>query len=430
MSLLIKNGRVINPATDTDGIMDLLIEGTKVVKAAKNIPEEADQVIDAKGLCVAPGFIDLHVHLREPGFEYKETIKTGSRAAARGGYTSICPMPNTKPAIDSADMVKFIINKAKEDAIVHVLPVGAVTKGQQGQELADIAGMAEAGAVAISEDGKSVMNASLYRDAMKLAEEHSLLVMAHCEDINLVNGGCVNAGPAAEQLGVKGISNSVEDVITARDILLAKETKASLHLCHCSTKDSVSFIRWGKEEGVKVTAEVCPHHFSMTCDEIPGNDANYKMNPPLRAKADVEALKAGLHDGVIDCISTDHAPHSAEEKKKTLESAPFGIVGSETAFSLSYTNLVKGGVLTLPELIERMSTVPAKILGINKGDISEGKTADLVLFDPEAEYVIDASEFASKGKNTPFGGRKVQGRVCMTIVDGRVVFDASIGFIG
>ncbi len=430
MSLLIKNGRVINPATDTDGIMDLLIEGTRVVKAAKNIPEEADQVIDAKGLCVAPGFIDLHVHLREPGFEYKETIKTGSRAAARGGYTSICPMPNTKPAIDSADMVKFIINKAKEDAIVHVLPVGAVTKEQQGQELADIAGMAEAGAVAISEDGKSVMNASLYRDAMKLAEEHSLLVMAHCEDINLVNGGCVNAGPAAEQLGVKGISNSVEDVITARDILLAKETKASLHLCHCSTKDSVSFIRWGKEEGVKVTAEVCPHHFSMTCDEIPGNDANYKMNPPLRAKADVEALKAGLHDGVIDCISTDHAPHSAEEKKKTLESAPFGIVGSETAFSLSYTNLVKGGVLTLPELIERMSTVPAKILGINKGDISEGKTADLVLFDPEAEYVIDASEFASKGKNTPFGGRKVQGRVCMTIVDGRVVFDASIGFIG
>ena len=430
MSLLIKNGRVINPVTDTDGIMDLLIEGTKVVKAAKNIPEEADQVIDAKGLCVAPGFIDLHVHLREPGFEYKETIKTGSRAAARGGYTSICPMPNTKPAIDSADMVKFIINKAKEDAIVHVLPVGAVTKGQQGQELADIAGMAEAGAVAISEDGKSVMNASLYRDAMKLAEENSLLVMAHCEDINLVNGGCVNAGPAAERLGVKGISNSVEDVITARDILLAKETKASLHLCHCSTKDSVSFIRWGKEEGVKVTAEVCPHHFSMTCDEIPGNDANYKMNPPLRAKADVEALKAGLHDGVIDCISTDHAPHSAEEKEKPLESAPFGIVGSETAFSLSYTNLVKGGVFTLPELIESMSTVPAKILGINKGDISEGKTADLVLFDPEAEYVIDASEFASKGKNTPFGGRKVQGRVCMTIVDGRVVYDASRGFIG
>lgn len=430
MSLLIKNGRVINPATDTDGIMDLLIDGTRVVKAAKNIPEEADQVIDAKGLCVAPGFIDLHVHLREPGFEYKETIKTGSRAAARGGYTSICPMPNTKPAIDSADMVKFIINKAKEDAIVHVLPVGAVTKGQQGQELADIAGMVEAGAVAISEDGKSVMNASLYRDAMKLAEEHSLLVMAHCEDINLVNGGCVNAGPAAERLGVKGISNSVEDVITVRDILLAKETKASLHLCHCSTKDNVSFIRWGKEEGVKVTAEVCPHHFSMTCDEIPGNDANYKMNPPLRAKEDVEALKAGLHDGVIDCISTDHAPHSAEEKKKPLESAPFGIVGSETAFSLSYTNLVKGGVLTLPELIERMSTVPAKILGIGKGDISEGKTADLVLFDPEAEYVIDASEFASKGKNTPFGGRKVQGRICMTIVDGKVVYDASRGFIG
>lgn len=430
MSLLIKNGRVINPATDTDGIMDLLIEGTRVVKAAKNIPEEADQVIDAKGLCVAPGFIDLHVHLREPGFEYKETVKTGSRAAARGGYTSICPMPNTKPAIDSADMVKFIINKAKEDAIVHVLPVGAVTKGQQGQELADIAGMAEAGAVAISEDGKSVMNASLYRDAMKLAEENSLLVMAHCEDINLVNGGCVNAGPAAERLGVKGISNSVEDVITARDILLAKETKVSLHLCHCSTKDSVSFIRWGKEEGVKVTAEVCPHHFSMTCEEIPGNDANYKMNPPLRAKEDVEALREGLHDGVIDCISTDHAPHSAEEKKKPLESAPFGIVGSETAFSLSYTNLVKGGVLTLPELIKRMSTVPAKILGIDKGDISEGKTADIVLFDPEAEYVIDASEFASRGKNTPFGGRKVQGRVCMTIVDGKVVYDVSRGFIG
>ena len=287
-------------------------------------------MVDAEGCYVMPGFIDLHVHLRDPGLEYKEDIQTGTKAAAHGGFTTIVAMPNTKPVVDRPDIVDYVTHKAASVTKIHVLQAGAVTKGQQGKELADIAGMKKAGSPAISEDGKSVMNAQIYREGMKLAAENDMAVLAHCEDINMVNGGVLNADAKSESLGMKGITNSVEDVIVARDILLAKETGVRLHLCHCSTKDSVQMVKQAKEEGLPVTAEVCPHHFTLCSEDIPGDDANYKMNPPLRTREDMEALREGLRLGIMDVISTDHAPHSAEEKNQSIEKAPFGIVGLET----------------------------------------------------------------------------------------------------
>lgn len=423
MRLLIKNGRILDPATHTDAVRQLLIQdGVIVGMYGADETLEADKVIDATDCFVMPGLIDMHVHLREPGFEYKETIRTGALAAAHGGYTSICPMPNTRPAIDSPKMIEYINDKAKTDAVIHVLPIGAVTIGQKGEKLTDIAGMAKAGAIGISEDGKSVMNAALYREGMKEAAKAGILVMAHCEDKNLVGKGCLNQGKKSEELGVPGISNAVEDVITARDIILAKETGVHLHLCHCSTKDSVAMVREAKKDGVAVTAEVCPHHFSMCEDDIVSNDGNFKMNPPLRSKADVQALKEGLRDGIMEVISTDHAPHHAEEKAKPVTEAPFGIVGSETAVALTITNLVDTGYLTPMQMAEKMSYNPARILGIPKGSLEAGKAADVVVIDPHAEYCIDVNTFASKGKNTPFHGKKVHGRVLYTICDGEIVY--------
>ncbi len=422
MNILIKNGRVINPATHFDDIADVYVVDGKVELIDTDITKDADTVIEAGGCFVMPGFIDLHVHLREPGFEYKETIKTGAMAAARGGYTSICPMPNTKPATDSPEMIKLITDKAAKEAVVNVLPVGAVTIGQAGNEVTDIVGMKAAGAYAISEDGKSVMNSELYKEAMVQAASANVPVFAHCEDKNLVNGGVINAGKKSEEFGVNGISNAVEDIITARDILLAKETGVKLHLCHCSTKDSVKMIKLAKEDGVRVTGEVCPHHFALSEADMNVADSNYKMNPPLRKEEDVLALKRGLMNNIMDVISTDHAPHSEEEKKKSIEEAPFGIVGLETAASLTYTVLVEGGYLTPMQMAEKMSYNPAKVLEIDKGNIQKGKIADIVVFDPNEEYVINVDEFASKGKNTPFGGMKVKGRVKYTMVSGNIVF--------
>ncbi len=421
MITLIKGGYVLNPATGLEGVYDVLVQDDVIAEIAPEITAEAHRVIDAAGKYVMPGFIDLHVHLREPGFEYKETIATGAMAAAVGGFTTICPMPNTKPVIDSKAMVEYLNFKAEAEAPINIIPVGAVTVGQGGETLADIDGMAAAGALALSEDGKSVMNPLLYKEGMKRAAAAGLVVLAHCEDRNLLAGGVMNAGKKAEELGMPGITNSVEDVITARDILLAKETGVKLHLCHCSTADSVALVRMGKEIGVQVSAEVCPHHFAMTEDEIPGDDANYKMNPPLRTQADVDALIQGLKDGTMEVISTDHAPHSAEEKKKSIKDAPFGIVGSETAFALSMTALVKPGHLTPMQLVEKMSANPAKVIGIDKGNIAPGKIADLVIADPDAEYTIDVNTFVSKGKNSPFHGKKVYGRVLLTMVSGEVV---------
>ena len=422
MILLIKNGHVINPATETDEVADILAEDGKVVKMEKNIKAKADRVIDAKGCYVMPGFIDMHVHLRDPGQEQKETIETGCNAAAHGGYTTILAMPNTRPVVDNPDVVKYVQNKAKTVGVVNVLQVGAITKGQQGKELADIRGMYEAGIPAISEDGRSVMNSELYREAMEIAAELDIPVLAHCEDINLVNGGVMNEDAHSKELGLRGITNSVEDIIVARDIMLSGDTGAKLHLCHCSTKDSVKMVRIAKEDGVSVSAEVCPHHFAMTEDEIAGDDANYKMNPPLRSAADVEALVDGLADGTMEAISTDHAPHGEEEKKQSIAKAPFGIVGSETAYALSVTHLVKTGKLTPLQLVEKMSTNPCRILSVPGGTLSVGAPADITIADMDSEYVIDKNTFLSKGKNTPFDGAKVNGRVYYTIVGGNIVY--------
>lgn len=426
MNLWIKNGHLLDPANDRNEICDLYVKDGKVAcvgsLSSGRIPEEEVTVIDASGKYVMPGFLDLHVHLREPGFEYKETIRTGTAAMAKGGFTAVCPMPNTKPATDCPEMIRRVLEIAEKDSPIHVYPVGAVTKGQMGEEMTDIAGMVKAGAKAISEDGKSVMNAELYREAMREATKADIPVMAHCEDRNMVGKGAMNAGAKADELGIQGITNAVEDVIVARDILLAKETGARLHLCHCSTEDSVKMIRAAKEDGVKVSGEVCPHHFAMTEDEIPGDDANYKMNPPLRSSTDVEELCRGIADGTMEAISTDHAPHGEEEKKKSIAEAPFGIVGSETAYALTVTHLVKKGYLTPMQLVERMSTNPCRILGVPGGNLAEGMPADITIADMDSEYQIDKNTFLSKGKNTPFDGALVNGRVYYTIVGGNIVY--------
>lgn len=422
MTILIKNGRLINPSENLDKVMDIFVEDGIIKEKAESIEKQADTVIDAAGCYVMPGLIDLHVHFRDPGLTYKEDIETGSKAAAKGGFTTVCCMPNTKPVVDNVETVKYIIEKGKKVGLTNVLPVGAVTKNMAGVEITDVEELKKAGICAISEDGKSVMNSGVYRKAMKNAAKANVPVLAHCEDINLVEGGVINLGDKSSELGVKGISNAVEDVIAMRDIMLAKETGATLHLCHCSTKDSVEMVKRAKEEGIKVTAEVCPHHFSMCSDGITSNDGNFKMNPPLRAREDMEALIKGLQDDIMDVISTDHAPHSAEEKAKDLEHAPFGIVGLETSVALTVTNLVKKGYLTPMQMAAKMSYNPAKVLGIPKGTLDEGKIADITIIDPDKEYTIDVNTFESKGKNTPFDGYKVSGEVEYTILNGKVVY--------
>lgn len=421
MTILIKNGRVINPSEKMDKVLDVYVKDGVIVEKGENIEKEADKVIDAKGCFVMPGLIDLHVHFRDPGLTYKEDIITGSMAAANGGFTSVCCMPNTKPVTDNAEVVRYIINKGKEAGYTNVLPVGSVTKGMAGKQITDVFELKEAGVCAISEDGKSVMDSNVYRDAMKNAVKADVPVLAHCEDINLVNGGVMNMGDKSEEFGVKGISNAVEDIIVARDILLAKETGAKLHLCHCSTKDSVTMVKKAKEDGVKVTAEVCPHHFAMSTDDMDSADANYKMNPPLRTREDVDALIKGLSEDVMDVIATDHAPHSAEEKARSITEAPFGIVGLETAVPLTVTHLLKPGFITPMQMAEKMSYNPAKVLGIDKGSLDEGKVADITIINPDEEYIIDVNEFKSKGRNTPFGGTKVSGKVKWTILGGKIV---------
>lgn len=425
MTLLIRNGRVIDPAAGFDSAADVLVEDGKISKVMPKIEETADQQINAKGCFVMPGFIDLHVHLRDPGFERKETVVTGAAAAARGGYTTIVAMPNTKPVVDNADVVNYVHNKAKNMTKVNILQAGAITKKMEGTQLADIARMVQAGSPAISEDGKSVMNAYLLREAMKLAQQLDIPVLSHCEDRNLLNGGVVNDDENARKNGLPGISNSVEDVIAIRDVLLAEDTGAKLHLCHCSTKESVEIIKIAKYKNVRISAEVCPHHFTLTSDDMIQGDTNYKMNPPLRTKEDVEALRQGLKDNVIDVIATDHAPHTKDDKNDSMLRAPFGIIGLETAAALTYTELVLGGYLTPMQMAEKMSRNPARVIGIDKGSLEQGKIADLVIFDPNKTYTIDASKFASKSRNTPFDGRKVTGAVRATIAGGEIIYQAN-----
>lgn len=424
MKILIKGGRILNPSDNTDMTGDLYIEDGVIKEIGEEIElaDTPEKTIDAKGCYVMPGLIDLHVHLRDPGLTYKEDVVTGARAAAKGGFTTILAMPNTKPVIDSPDRVEYVHNKAKDLAPVHVLQIGAVTKQQKGEELADIEGMIQAGIPAISEDGKSVMNVKLYKESMEIAAKHNIPVFAHCEDQNMVSGGCMNADEKAKELGLPGITNGVEDVIAARDIVLAKETGVRLHLCHCSTKDSVRMIQLAKEENLPVTGEVCPHHFTLTSEDIPEDDANYKMNPPLRTKEDKDALILGLKEDIIDVISTDHAPHSREEKNQSMKTAPFGIVGLETSVALTMTELVHTGILTPMQMAAKMSYNPAQVIHSDRGRLEVGSPADVTIIDPDAEYTIDSMEFLSKGKNTPFNGRKVKGQVVATICDGNIVY--------
>lgn len=425
MGTLIRNGRVIDPASGKDGIYDILVEDGMIAGVDASIPKGDNDIIDAAGCFVMPGLVDLHVHFREPGFEYKETIKTGSMAAAHGGVTTVFPMPNTKPVIDSVDMYDKVQTIIDRDAVVNVHQVASVTLRQQGETPVDVAALKKAGCIAISEDGKSVMNSQVYREAMKAAAAEDVLVMAHCEDKNLVNGGALNEGVASRRYHVNGITNAVEDVIVARDILLSKETGCRLHLCHCSTADSVKLIKAAKEEGLKVTGEVCPHHFMLCDEDIIEDNADYKMNPPLRSRADMEAVREGLRNGTMDVISTDHAPHSAEEKAKPIGAAPFGITGIETSLCLTYTGLVLTGILTPMQMVEKMSYNPAKIAGIDRGTLLPGRPADIIIVNVDDEIVIDRNNFVSKGHNTPFDGYKVKGIVEYTIIGGKIVYKRS-----
>lgn len=428
MNLLIKEGRVLDPASRTDKVMDVLVKDGFITDMKENIDESlADEVIDASGCMVMPGLIDLNAHFREPGYEHKETIRTGARAAARGGYTTVCMMPNTKPAIDNVDILNFVNEKAEEVTDLNLYTIAAMTAGQEGEYLTDFEALKDAGAIAVSDNGGTIMNARTARQAMRQAAEVDIPVFAHCEDTNLAARGVMNAGERAKELGLFGIMDSVEDVIVARDILLAKNTGAKLHISHVSTKESAFIIKTAKEHGMDITAEVAPHHFTLTEQDVAGDDANFKINPPLRTAEDVKALKEALASGAIDVIATDHAPHHPTEKEKSFDEAPFGVVGLETAVPVTITELVRTGILTPLQMVEKMSYNPAKILGIDRGELSPGKAADITIINPSLEYDIDSNRFASKGKNTPFEGRHVYGKVMYTIVGGRIVYSEHNG---
>lgn len=432
MKILIKNGRLIDPANKIDDQIDILVDNGIVSQVTNNIDEalasgEDDTIIDASGLYVCPGFIDLRVHFREPGYEHKETIRSGSRAAARGGFTTVCTMPKTKPAMDSEERIREAIEKAKEVTDINVLPVGAITASDEGQYITDFAGMKEAGAVAVCEDGNSIMDARIARQALKQAAEVDIPVFAHCEDRNLMARGVMNAGERAKQLGLYGILDAVEETMVARDILLAKDTKAKLHICHLSTKTAVDMVKQAKDLGLNVTAEVTPQHLILTEDDVDGSDANYKSAPPFRKKEDRDALIKGLRLGIIDAIASDHSPHHYSEKAEGFVEAPFGLSMLETSISLVMTELVQKGLLTPVQMVDRMSVRPAKIIGLDRGNLKAGKVADITIIDPKANYVIDSNMFASKGKNTPFEGKKVNGKVLYTIVNGRIIYSNKDG---
>ena len=418
--LLIKNGTVVLPEGEV--CCDILTENGKIAAMAPDLADPDAKVIDATGLHVFPGLIDMHVHLREPGYEYKEDIASGCAAAVKGGFTQVCCMPNTDPVCDNAAVVGYIRARAKEVGLCKVNPIGAITKGEKGDALAEIGKMKEAGAVAVSDDGRPVSDARMMRLAMEYASDFGLICLSHCEDKSLVDGGVVNEGYNSTLAGLKGITRAAEEVMIAREIVLAETLGKRVHICHVSTKGGVQLLREAKARGVKVTAETCPHYFTLTDDVILQYDANTKVNPPLREASDVAAIREGLRDGTLDCIVTDHAPHHRDEKMVEYNLAAFGISGIETSFSLSYTHLVKGGLLTLSQLADRMSAAPAAILDLSGGELRVGKTADIMLADLSEKYIIDSRKFLSKGKNTPFNGMEVYGRVKCTIVDGKVKF--------
>jgi dihydroorotase len=424
MTIAIKGGHVIDPG-QWNGPADVVIENGKVARLGPNlsVPDGAT-VIQAVGRLVLPGFVDVHVHFREPGFEYKETIESGTAAAVAGGFTSVCCMPNTNPVNDNQSITEFILERARAAGLAHVFPIGAITKGSEGKELAEIGDLRRAGCVAISDDGRPVMNSLVMRRAMEYARAFDIPVVDHCEDLHLSEGGCMNEGLVSTELGLPGIPPAAEDVMVARNLSLAELTGARLHLAHISTVGSVRMVREAKARGIRVTAEACPHHFALTEELARGYNTHAKMNPPLRTWQDVQAIKEGLRDGTIDVIATDHAPHAPQEKQQEFTEAPFGIVGLETALPLTL-GLVEEGILDLETAVAKLTVRPAEAFGLAKGTLAVGADADVVLVSPHAQWEVDPARFRSKSRNTPFAGWKVKGLVTMTLVGGRIVFEAA-----
>lgn len=423
-SILIRGGRVIDPSRGTDGVADVLVEGNTIAAVGRGIaaPDGA-QVIDATGKVVAPGLIDLHVHLREPGQEDLETVASGAMAAAAGGFTAVCAMPNTDPVTDNQAAVGFIVSQAQRAGKARVYPIGAVTLGQRGEQLAEFGELVGAGAVAVSDDGKPVGSSHMMRTALEYARTFGIPVANHCEEMSLAQGGAMHEGLVSTRLGLKGIPAAAEEIMVARDIILAELTGGHVHLCHMSTRGSVELIRRGKEKGVRVTAEATPHHFSLTHERCEGYDTNAKMNPPLREHADVEAIRQGLKDGTIDVIASDHAPHHYDAKEREFDNAPNGIIGLETALGVAIRDLVESGVLSLPALIDRMSTRAARIFNLPGGTLAVGAPADVVVLDPTERWIVRPESFRSKSRNTPYAGAELVGRAHQTVVRGRIVFD-------
>jgi dihydroorotase len=423
-TLLIKNGRVIDPASGHDAIADVWIEEGKIRAVGPDLEvSEVSEFFDATGFVVAPGFIDMHVHLREPGFEHAETIETGSRAAAAGGFTSICPMPNTAPVNDNATVTSYIVEKARRHAIVNVFPIGAITKGSQGENLAEIGSMREAGVVAISDDGRPVMNARVMRRAMEFARSFGMPVIDHCEDLHLSAGGDMHEGRESVRLGLRGIPGCSEDVMVARDILLAEMTGARYHVAHISSRHSVEMVAFAKTRGLAVTAEATPHHLALADSDMAPFDSNYKMKPPLRSTCDVQAVTDGVVNGAIDAIATDHAPHPGSEKMQEFENCPFGIIGLETALGIALEKLVHPGKIELKRLVELFTTGPARILSLGqRGTLTSGAPADVTIFSVDREWTYDVNKSFSKSSNSPFHNRTFRGGPVATVVAGQIVW--------
>ncbi|MBC7963128.1 MAG: dihydroorotase [Steroidobacteraceae bacterium] len=422
MNLLIKGGRVIDPSQNMDDMLDVLVEDGLVKQIGKNLQASADvKIIDAAGKYVVPGLIDMHVHLRDPGLEYKEDIVSGTRAAVAGGFTSVCCMPNTKPTIDNKAVASYIINKAKAEGFCNVFPVGSITYGLSGDRMSEMGELKESGCVAVSDDGRPVTNPELMRRSLQYAAGIGIMVISHAEELELVGEGVMNEGFTSTELGLKGIPCVAEDIATARDIMLAEYSGAPIHIAHVSTKGSVRIIREAKSRGVRVTCETAPHYFSLTDDAVRGYNTNAKMNPPLREAEDVAAIKQGLQDGTIDCIATDHAPHHLDEKDVEFNVAMNGIIGLETSLPLSL-KLVDDGVLTLNQLVDKMSCNPSNIIALERGSLKVGAAADITVIDPSLEWIVEADKLASKSKNCPWLGQKMKGAAVATVVAGNLKF--------
>jgi dihydroorotase len=422
-TVLLRGGRLIDPGTGLDETGDLLVRDGRIEHAGHRLERvEGAEEIDCTGLLVTPGFIDVHCHLREPGREDVETIATGARAAAAGGFTAVCAMPNTHPVTDNQAAVGFVLRQGQRAGASRVYPIGAISVGQEGKKLAEFGEMIGAGAVAVSDDGRPVMSAQLMRTALEYALTFGIPVIDHCEEMTLAEGGAMNEGIVSARLGLKGIPDEAEEIMVIRDILLARRTRGHVHLAHMSTKGSVELIQWGKERGINVTAEVCPHHLSLTEDEVERYDTNAKMNPPLRTAEDVEALQQAVKDGTIDLIATDHAPHHYDEKEREFADAPNGIIGLETALSVVATWLVKPGIIDWPTLVDKMAVQPAKLFRLPGGTLARGSVGDVTVIDPDREWVVDSSAFRTKGRNTPYEGRTLFAKTVCTLVDGRVAY--------